>query len=106
MGRLRNSTGVGLTPETVNEARLQNADVVSSIDGSGMPRTNIIYNENAVKVLVDENGKVIAAKSLSKNKNVTERAESAVMKWKFKVFVYKGKPRRLRGIVLYKDKLN
>ena len=93
------------TPEATNTGRLFGADVISRGDGLDMGLTNVGYKEYKVRVLVDENGNVLEAESLSDNKKAAKRAEEAVMKWKFKPLVYQGKLRRLRGIVFYKEKL-
>ena len=113
LGYLRNSPGrnlppetlfgKSLSPETLNEARLQKTDGILSVDKS---YKDIIYTENSVKVLVDENGKVLEAKSMSDDDKYAKKVENAVLKWKFKPIIYQGKPRRLRGVVLYKDRQN
>jgi hypothetical protein len=52
-----------------------------------------------VKVLVDENGKVVEAEALAGEKETKSDAETAVKEWKFKPFTGSGQPRKVRGYV-------
>lgn len=60
-----------------------------------------------VNVLIDENGRVIEARAGTtqerdiKGKNIQEKAEKEVREWRFKPFLYEGKTRKMRGVVLY-----
>lgn len=52
-----------------------------------------------VKVLVDENGKVIEAEAFASDKETKNDAEAAVREWKFKPFAAGGQARKVRGYV-------
>lgn len=60
-----------------------------------------------VNVLIDEKGRVVEAKAGEtedrdiKGNDVQKKAEKKVLNWKFKPFIYNGKPRKIRGIVWY-----
>lgn len=51
----------------------------------------------AVRVEVDESGKVIAAEGFSIDRNLKESAEAAVRGWKFRPLLLGGRPAKLKG---------
>lgn len=53
----------------------------------------------AVRVVVDEVGKVVEAEALTTDKETKRDAEAAVKEWKIRPFVGGGKPRRIKGYV-------
>ncbi len=53
----------------------------------------------AVRVLIDEGGKVVEAEGLTTDKDKKADAESAVREWKFRPFLVAGKATRMKGFV-------
>jgi len=54
-----------------------------------------------VKVVVDENGKVIEADAGNKDEKINARAEQEVSKWFIRPFSYNGKTHKMRGFLTY-----
>lgn len=63
---------------------------------AGLP---VNINKVPVKVLIDENGKVVEAEAFASDKETKSDAETAVKEWKFKPFVTGGVARKVRGYV-------
>lgn len=57
-----------------------------------------------VKVVVDENGKIIEAAAESDNEKIRKRAESEVSKWSVRPFSYQGTAHKMRGYLTFEDK--
>ncbi len=56
-----------------------------------------------VRVVVDENGRVIEAVADNQDKKLRSRAEQTVSKWLIRPFSYKGAAQKLRGILVYTE---
>ena len=56
-----------------------------------------------VKVVVDENGKVIEAVADDKDKKLRARAEQEVSKWFVRPFSYNGVTHKMRGVLTYQE---
>lgn len=50
-----------------------------------------------VRVEIDESGEVTAAEGLSSDRTLKDSAEAAVREWRFRPFVFGGKPAKLKG---------
>lgn len=57
--------------------------------------------EVKVEIVIDETGEVIQAKSLSGHKLLFDAATDAAMEAKFKPFMVKGKPVKVKGTIVY-----
>ncbi|MGI8555630.1 MAG: tetratricopeptide repeat protein [Pyrinomonadaceae bacterium] len=68
---------------------------------SMMPKMAVI----PVSVVVDENGKIIeaVANPRENDKDLKEKAEQEVSKWNVRPFSYNGTPRKLRGVLYYRQ---
>lgn len=55
----------------------------------------------SVKVVVEENGKIVEAIADSKDKDLRARAEKEISKWRVRPFTYQGNTYRMRGYLTY-----
>lgn len=96
-----------IVPEYRKESELFKAKLTAegrTLNGNNvsmMPRLLAV----PVSVTIDENGKVVeaAADGKVKDKNLALRAEQEISKWTIRPFAYNGTPRKLRGILYYKE---
>ena len=70
---------------------------------SGAPAEKLEWEPITFKILVDENGKVVAAESDSTNQSLTVKAEKIVRQIKFKPFIYNNVAYKLKGKILYSE---
>ncbi|CAN5722953.1 hypothetical protein BH24ACI2_BH24ACI2_11920 [soil metagenome] len=74
-------------------------------EGRTLNRNNIDSSPKSirvpVKVVIDENGKVIEAIADSKDERLRVRAEQEVSKWSVRPFSYNGVTRKMRGYLTY-----
>jgi hypothetical protein len=54
-----------------------------------------------VEILVDESGNVVRAEALTRDQKLKDKAQSKVLKYKFKPFVENGKSEKMRGGVYF-----
>lgn len=89
-----------VTADEIKAERFKNFSTIEQPDVIKIGRP-VISSDDAIEVLIDENGNVESAKASGSNKKLSADTEKAVLKWKFRPFVYKGTARKLKGFVIY-----
>ncbi len=89
------------------QVRSKDAVAHSSRISQNLPARNINPSVKVVrvpvKVVIDENGKVIEATADDKDKKLSLKAEQEVSKWVVRPFSYNGKTYKLRGTLTYSE---
>lgn len=70
-------------------------------DDNNKPENRTIARAVIIEVLVNENGDVVEAKTISPNLS-NKKVEAAAMASKFRPFIYNGTPRKMRGTIAYR----
>lgn len=91
------------TADATSAAAFRNYSVKENLSGIISITSPVQISGNLVEVLIDENGKVESVKALVKEEKLANRIEKDVSGWNFRPFVYKEKPRKMKGIIIYLD---
>ncbi len=84
---------------SISESSSNRRNLVAASRANSVSKTNTI--RVPVKVVVDENGKVVEATADSKDEKLRARAEQEVAKWSVRPFSYQGAAQKMRGYLTY-----